>query len=187
MRNTAPRCVGPGESCISAWTPAPDRVLPLTTKDVDDGWQVGPLLDQISNPVASFTGDGAYDQESVAASVTVSVAERCPAAAVIVPPRSDAAPSDTAAKEATQRDCHLQHVEPEGSPDIAEHGCMAWQTAAGYTKRAKAETGMSRFKQVIGDGLRLHTDARQATEGRVAVHGLNRMLKLGRPNSVRIA
>ena len=31
----------------------------LTGKDVDDGSQVGPLLEQIAGPVASFTGDGA--------------------------------------------------------------------------------------------------------------------------------
>jgi len=30
----------------------------LTNKDVDDGSQVGPLLEQIAGPVASFTGDG---------------------------------------------------------------------------------------------------------------------------------
>ena len=30
----------------------------LTSKDVDDGSQVGPLLEQIAGPVASFTGDG---------------------------------------------------------------------------------------------------------------------------------
>src|SRR3954451_7008860 len=29
----------------------------LTTHDVDDGSQVGPLLDQITGPLASFTGD----------------------------------------------------------------------------------------------------------------------------------
>src|SRR5919202_3526147 len=37
----------------------------LTDKEADDGAQVGPLLDQGDGPVASFTGDGAYDQESV--------------------------------------------------------------------------------------------------------------------------
>jgi len=45
---------------------------------------------------------------------------------------------------------------------------------------------MARFKQVIGDGLRSRTDERRATEVNVAVHVLNRMLELGRPNSVRI-
>ncbi len=46
---------------------------------------------------------------------------------------------------------------------------------------------MSRFKQVIGDGLRSHADERQATEMGVTIHVRNRMLELGRPNSVRIA
>jgi hypothetical protein len=36
----------------------------LTTNDVDDASQVGRLLDQVEGPVASFTGDGAYDQET---------------------------------------------------------------------------------------------------------------------------
>ena len=64
---------------------------------------------------------------------------------------------------------------------------MGWQTASKYRKRARAETGISRFKQVIGDGLRLHTDQRLDTEVGVPVHVLNRMLELGRPNPVRIA
>src|SRR5215203_1133232 len=55
----------------------------LTTNDVDDGSQVGPLLDQVAGPVVSLTGDGAYDQDRVYASV----AERHPDAAVVVPPR----------------------------------------------------------------------------------------------------
>jgi len=54
----------------------------LTTNGVDDGSQVGPLHDQIDRPVAAFTGDGAYDQEGVYASVAASH----PNALVIVPP-----------------------------------------------------------------------------------------------------
>src|SRR5213079_3036197 len=37
----------------------------LTSHDVDDGSQVGPLLDQANGPVASFTGDGAFDRDDV--------------------------------------------------------------------------------------------------------------------------
>src|SRR5690242_3999315 len=147
----------------------------LTTHDVDDGSQAGPLLDQVAGPVASFTGDGAYDQDGVYASV----AERHPEATIIVPPRATAVPSQTAESAPTQRDRHLQH--------IAEHGRMAWQTASGYTKRARAEAAIGRWKQVIGDGLRSRTDQRQATEMNVAVQVLNRMLDLGRPSSVRLA
>ena len=147
----------------------------LTSKKVDDGAEVGPLLNQIAGPVASFTADGAYDQECVSAAVI----ERHPEAVIIVPPRSTAVPSETAATAPTQRDRHLH--------SIAEHGRAAWQKASGYTKRARAEAAMSRFKQVIGDGLRSRTDQRRAIEVDVAVHALNRMLELGRPISVRVA
>jgi Transposase DDE domain len=41
----------------------------LTTKEVDDGAQVGPLLAQLTDPLASFIGDGAYDQDVVYAAV----------------------------------------------------------------------------------------------------------------------
>jgi hypothetical protein len=147
----------------------------LSTKDVDDGAQVGALLDQVTTSVASFTADGAYDQEGVAAAV----AERHPEALIIVPPRSTAVPSETAESAPTQRDCHLQC--------ITEHGRAAWQKASGYTIRARVEATINRFKQVIGDGLRCRTDQRRAAEVDVAVHALNRMLELGRPTSVRSA
>ena len=147
----------------------------LTAKEVDDGAEVGALLDQVDAVLASFTADGAYDQDSVSAAV----AGRHPMAAIIVPPRATAVPSDTAQTASTQRDRHLQH--------IAEHGRMAWQEVSGYTRRALVEVAIARWKQVIGDGLRAHTDERRATELAVAVHTLNRMLELGRPNYVRVA
>jgi len=147
----------------------------LTSKDVDDASQAGPLLDQVAGPVASFTGDGAYDRDRVYAGVT----ERHPNAAVVVPPRANAVPSDTAETAPTQRDGHLQR--------IAEHGRMAWQNASGYNKRARVEAAMNRWKQVIGDELRAHADERRATEVAVAVHALNRMLDLGRPSYACVA
>jgi len=107
------------------------------------------------------------------------VAERHPEAAVVVPPSATAVPSNTAETAPTQRDRHL-HL-------IAEKGRMGWQKAAGYNVRSRVEATMGRFKQVIGDGLRSHTDGRRVIEVNVAVHALNRMLDLGRPESVRIA
>ena len=46
---------------------------------------------------------------------------------------------------------------------------------------------MGRFKGVIGDGVRSRRTERRATAVDMAVHALNRMLELGRPESVRIA
>jgi hypothetical protein len=133
------------------------------------------LLYQIIGPLASFIGDGAYDQTSV----YETVAEHHPDADVIVPPRSTAVPSDTAENTPTQRVRHLQSV--------AEHGRIGWQKASGYTRRALVESAISRFKRVIGDALRSRTEPRHRTEIDVALQALNRMLELGRPKSVRIA
>ena len=147
----------------------------LTTSDVDDGSQAEPLLDQFAGPLASFTGDGAHDQ----AGIYSTVAKRHPEADVIVPPRSTAVPSDLAESAPTQRDRHLQ--------SIAERGRIGWQKRSGYTRRALAESAISRLKRVMGDALRSRTDQRRMTETAIAIHALNRMLELGRPKSVRIA
>ena len=145
----------------------------VTTNDVDDASQVGPLLNQVDGPVGSFTADDAYDQGGVEGEVV----PRHPEASVIVPPRSSAVPSERAQTAPTMRDRHLQ--------TITERGRMAWQKAAGYNWRALVEADISRFKRVIGDGLRSRTDQRRATEVAIAVNTLNRMLDLGRPVYVR--
>ena len=139
------------------------------------GSRVGPLLDRVDGPVASFTGDGAYDRDDVYAAV----AGRHPDADVVVPPRSSAVPSDTAETAPTRRDAHFRCV--------AERGRMGWQKASGYNWRALVEAYIARFKRVVGDGLRSQTDGRQATEVAIAVQVLNRMLELGRPEYVRTA
>src|SRR3569623_304609 len=86
----------------------------LPDKDVDDGSQVGPLLERIEGAVAYVTGDGAYDRDDVYAEI----AARHPAAAVVVPPRSNAVPSDTAETAPPQRDAHIRC--------IAARGRMGW-------------------------------------------------------------
>jgi hypothetical protein len=147
----------------------------LTSSEVADGSQVEPLLDQITAPLASFIGDGAYDQ----ASVYDTVAKRHPDAEVIVPPRATAVLSEDVETSPTQRDQHLQ--------SIAEHGRVGWQKRSGYTRRARVETSISRFKCVIGDALRSRTDQRRTTEVAIATSALNRMFELGRPKFVRVA
>src|SRR3954453_13922281 len=147
----------------------------LTHKEAGEGSQVGPLLDQGDGPVASVTGDGAYDRDDVYAEV----AARHPEAAVVVPPRANAVLSAAAQSTPTQRDAHLRC--------IAEHGRMGWQRASGYGWRALVESDIPRWKRVVGDGLRFQTDGRQATEVAIAADVLNRMLELGRPEYVRTA
>jgi hypothetical protein len=147
----------------------------LTSKEVDDAAELGPLLDQVDEPLAAVVADGAYDQDRV----YDGVAEHSPEAVVVVPPRSMAVLSVSAETNPTQRDRHIQV--------IAEQGRMAWQKTSGYNARAGVEGTMSRYKRIIGDILRSHSRPAQETEARIAVSILNRMLDLGRPESVRAA
>jgi hypothetical protein len=107
------------------------------------------------------------------------VAEHSAEAAVVVPPRSTAVLGPSAETDPTQRDCHIQA--------IAEQGRMAWQRSSGYNARAGVEGTMSRYKRIIGDTLCSHSRPAQEVETRIAVNVLNRMLDLGRSESVRAA
>ena len=164
-RRAAAPCCGRETGTIVAST--------LTRKEVDDAAELGPLLDQIDEPLAAVIADGAYDQGRV----YDGVAEHSAEAAVVVPPRPTAVLSASAETDPTQRDRHIQV--------IAEQGRMGWQRTSGYNARAGAEGTMSRYKRIIGDILCSHS--RPAQETRIAVTILNRMLDLGRPESVRAA
>ena len=147
----------------------------LTGHDADDGGQVEASLHGCGGPIASFTADGAYDRDDVYAAVSA----RSRRAAVIIPPRSSAVPSATANAGPTRRDEHIAA--------IATHGRMGWQRRSGYNRRALVEADVSRWKRVMGDGLRSRTDDRRSTEVAIAARALNRMLELGRPEYLRTA
>src|SRR5918994_1425614 len=84
----------------------------LTTAEAGDAALVGPLLAQVTGPIASVAADGAYDGEPVYRAV----AERQPdpPAAVVIPPRATAVPSPTADTTPSQRDRHLRMIRDKG-------------------------------------------------------------------------
>ena len=149
--------------------------IELTRKEIDDAARTAALLDQITDPIASFTADGAYDQDRVYETVAEHL-RMPPSSCRRAQPRSRV---PSAATAPTQRDRHIQ--------EIVERGRMGWQKASGYNLRAKVEAAIGRYKRVIGDALRSRTDETEATEVAIAAAALNRMLKFGRPNYVRIA
>jgi hypothetical protein len=148
----------------------------LTTTEEGDASLVGPLLDQITGPIASVTADGAYDGEPVYRAV--SARQPDPPAAVIIPPRATAVPSPSADTEPTQRDQHLRM--------IRDRGRMGWQKTVGYGRRSLGETAVFRYKAIIGRRLRARTLPTQKSEARAGCSVLNRMTRLGMPVSQRI-
>ena len=114
----------------------------LTHNDADDGLQVDLLLNQVTGPLASFTGDGAVRRIRKALRPrrrAPSRGGRYRAAALERSVERNRRDSTHTARQA-----HAVHHRARG---------MAWQKASGYNERARAKTAMSRFKRVIGCGL----------------------------------
>jgi transposase len=143
----------------------------LTPDDVGDVTEVSDLLDQIDGEVASLTADGAYDGESVYDAVV----ERHPEAAVIIPPRATSVANEAAT---TQRDRHIA--------EIAKHGRLGWQRRSGYTRRSLVETGMYRYKTIVGRRLHARIRPNQRTEAKIGCTVINRMTGLGMPATIRV-
>ena len=78
-----------------------------------------------------------------------------------------------------QRDRHIRL--------IAEKGRMAWQKAAGYGRRSHAETTVGRYKAIIGPKLRGRSLPAQQGEAAMATEVLNRMIRVAKPVSIRVA
>jgi len=145
----------------------------LTDQDTDDPSQVGPLLDQIDDPIGRVMADSAYD----GAPTYQTIAAYGDGIEVVIPPRSTAVPSGDPGVP-KQRDRHLAM--------IAEQGRLSWQVATDYGQRSLVETTMGRYKALIGPRLRARGFAAQQTEATIGVAVLNRMLAAGRPKSVRV-
>ena len=144
----------------------------LTDQDTDDPSQVEPLLDQIDDPIARVTADGAYD----GVPTYQTIAAHGDGIDVVIPPRSTAVASGKPGP-LSQRDRHLEM--------ITEQGRLAWQAATDYGRRSSVETTMGRYKALIGSRLRARGFAAQQAEAAIGVTVLNRMLLTGGPKSVR--
>jgi hypothetical protein len=84
-----------------------------------------------------------------------------------------------AAVQQSQRDRHIQF--------IAEKGRMAWQKATGHGRRSLAETAVGRYKAIIGPKLRARILPAQQGEAAMAAEVLNRMIRVAKPMSIRVA
>ena len=102
-----------------------------------------------------------------------------PAPTVVIPPRSTAVRRVAGAAPPSQRDRHIQL--------IAERGRMARQEAAGYGRRSLVETAIGRYKTAIGPKLRARTFCNLQGEAVIAAEALNRMIRIAKPISVRVA
>ena len=127
------------------------------------------LLRQVRGPIESFTADGAYDTAAVYDLLASRNAE------IVVPPVKNARLSKSKAAGAVARNATVE--------SIRELGRREWKKQTDYHQQAHAENAFYRYKQLTGGRLRGRNNEAQATEVKLAVNVLNRMLELGAPQS----
>ena len=144
----------------------------LTEATVDDAVEGIDLVGVAAGGVVSVTGDGAYD------TVAFYAAANARHARVVVPPTRTAKVSRRRPRSSA-RDRAIADVEALGR--------RQWKKASGYHQQARVENAFFRYKTIIGDGLRARRRGGRAVEASLACNVLNRMTKIGRPESRAIS
>jgi hypothetical protein len=145
----------------------------LTETSVDAAEVVEELLKQIKSKVKQMSGDGAYDKDKV-----YEAAAAQGVICITIPPRRDAVFWKENGSDPHPRNLNLLRIKEIGRKD--------WKKKSGYHRRSLAETAMFRFKTIFGDHLCARETERQKTEARVKCAALNRMTRLGMPESYRL-
>lgn len=149
----------------------------LTDNSKHDASQVKPLLQETvetTGPVTHVGGDGAYDKWKSYRAIEAIEAEP------VIPPQKNA-------KIKKHGNCTGAPLpRDEAIRYIRRHGRAKWKRVHGYHLRSLVETGIYRFKRLIGRVLRARSFPAQRTEARLGCQILNRMLALGRPESYAV-
>ena len=147
----------------------------LTPSETHDGAELEGLLAELEGPIAAVYGDGAYDAFDIHSAVLARGAQP------VIPPRKGAAirPPPGLKNPPPTRGAAVAR--------IAEIGRKAWKEETRYHRRSLAETGVGRYKTIIGPGLKARTLDNQKAEAAIGVRCLNRFTALGMPRSHRIA
>ena len=135
------------------------------------------MLEQIDDPVASVSADGAYD----AVGVYEAAQEKSggPAVRVLIPPGRSAQLSPRPSAALKERNRNIL--------SIRELGRREWHKRSGYSKRSMVENTVYRYKTIIGRSMRSRTFDGQRVEVELERKVLNMMTCIGMPDSHRVA
>ena len=131
------------------------------------------MIAGLEGAIGRFTADGAYDTRRVYEALATAGGGR--GVPIVIPPRKTASASQPRQEVLEQRDDAIAR--------IGLVGRRQWRKESGAHRQARAENAMFRYKRLIGDTLRAKKPGAQANEAKIAVNVLNRMFRLGRPDS----
>lgn len=149
------------------------RAIEVTDNSVGDAPMLLELLEQIppDEPIASVSGDGAYDTKACHAAIAQRNAQ------AVIPPRKNAQ-----TWKATLVGAHARN---EALRACDRLGRSIWKKWSDYHRRSLVETKMHCFKR-LGQRVMARTFERQVVELHVRVALLNRFTQLGRPSTVPV-
>ena len=158
--------------CIDAQT-LEIRAIEVTTDAIGDAPMLPELLAQIpiDEPIASVSGDGAYDTQGC----LEAIAKR--GAQALIPPRKNARILKKKSAGCASRNEAVQACK--------RFGWCLWKIWSGYHRRSLVETKMHCFKR-LGERVMARTFDRQVVELHIRVALLNRFSQLGRPETVAV-
>ena len=142
----------------------------LTDKDLLDRNALAGLLAQTEAEIERVCADGAYDFEQCYRAI------KKREAIALIPPRSDAVIRGKSPFE--QRDENLR--------DIRKLGRKQWKKQSTYHKRSLVECAFFRLKTIFSDRLRARRMDIQSAEAQIRCLAMNRMSKLGMPESYAV-
>lgn len=152
------------------------QAVVVTEANVDDAQAAKKLLADTPGEIDQVSGDGSYDKRKF-----YDAATQRGVRSIAVPPRRDAKiwQHGNSQCDPLPRDENLRAIRRQGR--------KKWKCDAGYHRRSLAETAVYRFKTIFGNTLSTRTLSRQVTEVRIKAAALNRMTRLGMPDSYRMA
>ena len=148
----------------------------LTGRRTADCTRVPVLIEQIDDPVASVSADGAYDTTAVYEAAQVKGEGH--AVRVLIPPGPGARLNPRPSAAQGERNRNILSIRELGRRD--------WHTRSGYSTRSLVENTMYRYKTIIGRRMRSRTFDGQRVEVQLASKVLNTMTLLGMPDSYRV-
>jgi hypothetical protein len=151
------------------------REAELTENNVSDDKVAAELLDQEEAEIESFAGDGAFD--------TRKIYDKCLEKGIkniLIPPQKNA-------KIWQRGNCNAPpHPRDENLRQIRKTSRRKWKEDVGYHIRSLSETAMFRFKTIFGDRLDARNFNQQRNEFLIKASILNKMMKLGMPDSYAV-
>jgi hypothetical protein len=147
----------------------------VSTNNVGDPEVLPELLDQVEDEIEQVSADGIYDTENSYAAIE----ER--GALPVIPPRKNAVIHQHGNCKAQPR------TRDQTLRSIRKHGRKTWKQQANYHRRSLSETTMFRHKTAFGGKVLSRRFDNQAVELLCQCAILNRMIGLGKPQSIPIA